>query len=51
MKERLKAELEFLEYNAHRNAYTPLGTFYWESFLIKEASYNAKFNEKYQRRW
>ena len=50
MEYKLKTELEFLEWCAHINAFTPLGTFYWESFKIKEVYFNSKFTE-YNRRW
>lgn len=50
MENKLRTELEFLEWEAHINAYTEIGTFYWESFLAKESYYNAKFR-KYNRRW
>lgn len=44
------AYLAYLEEQAHIHAFTPLGTFYWELFLIKEIHYNAKYTH-YQRRW
>lgn len=50
MENKLRNSLEFLELKAHDNAYTPLGTFYWESFLAKETYFNSKFR-KYNRRW
>ena len=48
--ERNKKKLEHLEEQAHIWAFTTLGTFYWENFLIAENYYNSKF-EKYNRRW
>ena len=48
--ERNRYSLERLENLAHEFAFTTLGTFYWENFLIAESYYNSKF-EKYNRRW
>ena len=42
--------LERLESLAHEFAWTTLGTFYWENFLIAEDYYNNKHG-KYNRRW
>ena len=44
-------KLERLEYLAHINAFTKLGTFYWENFLAEEVTYNAKNKNKYIRKW
>lgn len=44
-------KLERLEYLAHINAFTKLGTFYWENFLVEEVTYNAKNKNKYIRKW
>ena len=48
--EKDKETLERLENLAHEFAFTRLGTFYWENFLIAEDYYNNKYN-KYNRRW
>ena len=44
-------KLKRLEYLAHVNAFTKLGTFYWENFLAEEVTYNAKNKNKYIRKW
>ena len=44
-------KLERLEFLAHVNAFTKLGTFYWENFLTEEITYNAKNKNKYIRKW
>ena len=44
-------KVEYLEQQAHDNAFTKLGTFYWELFLVEEHTYNAKHKIKYQRRY
>lgn len=49
--DKLKSDLEFLEYNAHIQYGSELGIFYWEQFLIREVKYNAKSKEPYKRRW
>lgn len=49
--ERNRKKLEYLEEQAHEFAFTTLGTFYWENFLIAESYYNVKFKTKYNRRW
>lgn len=51
MEEKDRNKLERLEYLAHIHAFTQLGTFYYENFLIYENTYNAKHKEKYKRRW
>ena len=43
--------IEYLEEKAHENAFTKLGTFYWELFLIEENTYNAKYKNKYRRKY
>ena len=44
--------LKYLELNAHKYAFTPEGTFYWENFLVYEYYYNSKFSSnKFKRRW
>ena len=50
MEERDRKSLERLEYLAHVHAFTRLGTFYWENFLVGENYYNSKYG-KYNRRW
>ena len=50
MEEKDRNKLERLEYLAHIHAFTQLGTFYYENFLINEEYYNAKYC-KYKRRW
>lgn len=50
MEERDRNGLERLEYLAHENAFTRLGNFYWENFLVSENYYNSKYG-KYNRRW
>ena len=44
-------KLERLKYLAHVNAFTKLGTLYWENFLAEEVTYNAKNKNKYIRKW
>lgn len=51
LQERNRKKLEHLEEQAHVWAFTTLGTFYWENFLIGEEYYNSKFKTKYNRRW
>jgi hypothetical protein len=51
LQERNKARLEYLEEQAHIWAFTTMGTFYWDNFLIGESYYNSKFKTKYNRRW
>ena len=46
-----KATLERLENLAHVHAFTLLGTFYWENFLIGENYYNDSHTDKYVRHW
>ena len=41
----------YLEQKAHEHAFTPIGTFYWELFLIEENTYNAKNKTKYARKY
>ena len=43
--------IEYLEQKAHDNAFTKLGIFYWELFLVEENTYNAKHKIKYHRRY
>lgn len=43
--------INYLEEKAHENAFSKLGTFYWELFLIEEATYNAKYKSKYRRKY
>lgn len=51
MEKKLRAELEFLEYNAHIHAFKDeLGKYYWSKFLILENTYNSKYGV-YKRRW
>jgi hypothetical protein len=51
MEKKLRAELEFLEYNAHIHAFKDdLGKYYWSKFLILENTYNAKYGI-YKRKW
>lgn len=50
MEECEKKQLERLEDLAHIHAFTKLGTFYYENFLIKEVFFNAKFRQ-YKRKW
>lgn len=50
MEEKDRNKLKRLEYLAHIHAFTRLGTFYYENFLINEEYYNAKYC-KYKRRW
>ena len=51
MEKKLRAELEFLEYQAHIHAFKDeLGKYYWSKFLILENTYNAKYGI-YKRRW
>jgi hypothetical protein len=49
--ERNKKKLEYLEEQAHIWAFTTMGTFYWENFLIAEDYFNKKFKTIYNRRW
>ena len=49
--DKLRREMEFLEFNAHIHYGDELGTYYWGKFLILENTYNAKSKEKYKRRW
>ena len=51
LQERNRQSLERLENLAHEFAFTTMGTFYWENFLIGEEYYNSKFKTKYNRRW
>lgn len=44
-------KIEYLELQAHKYAFTPIGTFYWELFLVEENTYNAKHKYPYERRW
>lgn len=48
MDNRDRLSLERLEQLAHEFAFTTLGTFYWENFLIGEDYFNNKY-PKYQR--
>ena len=41
-------KLKRLEYEAHIHAFTSLGTFLWENFLIEKITYEEKFNKKYK---
>ena len=50
MEEKERKQLERLEQLAHDFAFTTLGLFYWENFLIGENYYNNKYS-KYNRRW
>lgn len=50
MEEKERSQLERLEYLAHEFAFTTLGTFYWENFLVGEVYYNNKYS-KYSRKW
>ena len=43
--------IEYLEQQAHKYAFSPLGTFYWELFLVGENTYNAKNKYKYIRKY
>ena len=45
-----KKVLERLEYMAHEFAFTTMGTFYWNNFILGENYFNNKY-EKYNRRW
>ena len=49
--QREQLKLARLEEGAHIWAFTTLGTFYWENFLIAENYFNKKFKTKYMRRW
>lgn len=49
--QRERSKLERLEEEAHVWAFTTLGTFYWENFLIAEEYFNKKFKTTYNRRW
>ena len=51
MEEKDKEIVERLEYLAHESAFTRMGTFYWENFLIGEYHYNTKYKEKYNRKY
>lgn len=42
--------IERLESLAHDFAFTTLGLFYWENFLIGEYHYNGKY-PTYKRKW
>ena len=44
-------KINYLEEKAHENAFTKLGTFYWELFLVEEVTYNAKYKSKYRRKY
>lgn len=44
-------KIDYLEEKAHENAFTKLGTFYWELFLAEEVTYNAKYKNKYKRKY
>ena len=44
-------KIEYLELQAHKHAFTKLGTFYWELFLVEENTYNAKNKHRYKRRY
>ena len=50
MEECERKKLERLETLAHIHAFTKLGTFYYEIFLINEVYFNSKF-ENYKRKW
>ena len=43
--------IEYLELQAHKYAFTKLGTFYWELFLVEEITYNAKNKNLYKRKY
>ncbi len=50
MEEKDMHSLERLEHLAHEFAFTTLGTFYWENFLVGEDYFNNKYatyNRKY----
>lgn len=49
--QRERGKIERLEEEAHIWAFTTLGTFYWQNFLIAEDYFNCKFGTKYNRRW
>lgn len=44
-------KIHYLEQQAHKYAFTKLGTFYWELFLVEENIYNAKHKYPYERGW
>lgn len=48
MEEKMLNRLRDLEFRAHIHAFTPLGTFLWENFLIEKITYEEKFNKKYK---
>ncbi len=50
MEQKDREQLERLEQLAHEFAFTTMGTFYWENFLIGEDYYNNKY-DIYNRRW
>ena len=43
--------IKYLEEKAHKYAFTKLGTFYWELFLVEENTYNAKNKHRYKRKY
>ena len=45
-----REDLENWEYLAHVNAFKPMGTYFWQNFLIREFNYNSKY-ATYKRRW
>lgn len=47
----MNMKIEYLENKAHEHAFTDLGTFYWELFLIEEYNYNQKNYNKYVRKY
>lgn len=51
MEYKLLNKLKDLEYRAHVHAFTPLGTFLWENFLIQKITYEEKYNKKYINRF
>ena len=42
-----REDLENWEYLAHVNAFKPMGTYFWQNFLIREFNYNSKYFNKY----
>ena len=50
MEHKDRETLERLELLAHEFAFTTMGTFYWENFLIGEDYYNNKY-DIYNRKW
>jgi len=50
MEQKDREALERLEQLAHEFAFTTMGTFYWENFLIGEDYYKNKYGI-YKRRW